>query len=102
VIYPVPDSMSLSQFCKDYNLSISQIWLWNELYDDSLVPGQEIFAYGYQDLTLEYKMTTTEMDLQISRLEYPVSLVDTLKTASPTTKDRLSKGILSAAAVLLP
>lgn len=79
VIYAVPDSMTLSDFCKMYNLSTNQVWLWNELASHNLFAGQEIFVYGYKDLMLEYKIPRVElMDLEVSRLEYTVSLIDTI------------------------
>ena len=101
VRYAVTDSMSLTQFCKNYNLSTSQIWLWNELHDYNLVPGQEIFTYSFQNLMLEYEMPTRELlDLKISRLNYPVSLTDTISNEIRKENRELVKGGFVAIALL--
>jgi len=103
VIYSVPDSMSLTQFCQDYNLSISQIWLWNELHSHELVPGQEIFKYDYQDLKLEYKLSTKViLDISVSRINYPmISLMDTISNTVVNKEDNQpAKGAFTATALL--
>lgn len=61
VIYNVPNEMDLKQFCDMYNLSRTQIWLWNELTDENLKEGQEIFAYQYHDLVLDYKVNRSKV-----------------------------------------
>ncbi len=94
VIFAVPDSMSLDEFCKNYSLSTGQVWLWNRLHNHNLVPGQEIFVYEYQELELAYKMAATEpMDLKISRIEFSLSLRDTMDIGYPTQNSSFSTPI---------
>jgi len=64
VIYSVPDSMSLQTFCDMYDLSSTQIWLWNKMTNTTLHPGQELFIYEYKDLVLEYRINKSPIYLE--------------------------------------
>ena len=104
VVYTVTDSISLTQFCQEYNLSTSQIWLWNKLDKHDLVPGQEIFTYDYQDLKLEYKLSSREIGtLLISRIEYPmITLGNTIDQGTYFKKHESPVEAVITIAALLP
>lgn len=62
VIYAVPDSMNIQAFCDMYNLSHTQVWLWNELTNEQLTPGQELFVYSYRALKLNYQTINVSLE----------------------------------------